>query len=200
MPTWITQIVADGKMTSGKEFLLRCARQFGALIHMRDDDSDAVITLPQPNTAHYDSQIVRSLEKLHNLKNMTFAEAAVAIEQEYQKELQRYKETLDRKAEIKNHYIDMMDKIQEWEPPTSEHVNLKDFAMKQLNESVDWDCDTKYDYEPVRMDPEEWLKARIEAAEHDFEWNTQQRQDEIDRVTDRNKWLTALIDSLKELE
>lgn len=200
MPSGITAPIANGEMTSGKEFLLRCSRQFGALVHMRDDSLDDEIKLQEVSTGYHDNSIAQAREALHALKNLTLAEAAVAIEQEYQSELKRHKERLDSKAELKNRYIEMMEKIQDWEPPTPEHENLKEFAMRQLNEGIDWDCDTKYEQEPVRMDPQDWIDRQIERYEHDIKWNKEQKEKEIERVKENNEWVLTLVDSLKELQ
>lgn len=46
MPTGYTSIIDDNENVTFKEYALRCARGFGALMHLRDESLDKEITEP----------------------------------------------------------------------------------------------------------------------------------------------------------
>lgn len=61
MPTGYTHKIKDG-MTF-KEYALRCARNFGALMDMRDDPMDAPIPIFTPSGYHEEKLIEGEFEK-----------------------------------------------------------------------------------------------------------------------------------------
>jgi hypothetical protein len=61
MPTGYTSKIATGEMTSLRHFILTCARGMGALVHMRDEPSDAILPLRlEPDTSYHDDEIARA--------------------------------------------------------------------------------------------------------------------------------------------
>ena len=81
--------------------------------------------------------------------------------------------------------------------PTSEHKGLKDYAIKQIQDSINFDCNTSY-YEDVKKETVEEYKARkINGFESDLLYHTKKNQEEIDSNNQKNSWIKQLRDSLK---
>jgi hypothetical protein len=84
--------------------------------------------------------------------------------------------------------------VENWEPTTEENASLKDYAIDQLKSSIDWDCKV---YEPpTKHTAEEWLQGRIEATESSLAFYKKQKEAEIKRVNESNKWVTELVESI----
>lgn len=196
MPTGYTAGVQTGKITEFGAFAMQCARAFGALIEMRDEPADKPI--PEafaPRTEYHDRAIEEAKNSIAKWRNMSpeqiFAEYAEA-------EAQR----IDRNAAYKTEnetqlarYRAMLEKAVAWTPPTTEHYELKNFMISQLEESIRFDG---HDYqEPPLGEPDEWHAGRIKAAEKTVEYHEEKRQKEIELTNRRNKWIAELRSSFK---
>ena len=79
MPTGYTNIIKND--ISFKEFTLRCARNFGACITMRDDAWDKEIPKFKPTDYHI-KELKKLRKKLSELKKMSNAQADKKSKQE----------------------------------------------------------------------------------------------------------------------
>ena len=93
----------------------------------------------------------------------------------------------------------MLEKIKKWQPPTSEHVNLRDFMIRQVQESIDSDCE---EYIPRIGSRKEWLdvQAHIDFLERNIDMAKGRYEDALKHTEECNKWLSDLRESLKGLD
>src|SRR5690606_7429142 len=98
MPTGYTSPIYEGEDISGEDFILSCARQFGGLIHMRDEPSDAPIRLRDMDTKYYDNKIKEAKCKIEELKRMSAEDIEREIEESHQFMVARYYEQLEEKS------------------------------------------------------------------------------------------------------
>jgi hypothetical protein len=198
MPTGYTSEIYEGKEVSGKKFLMDCARAFGACVMMRDEPMDAEIPEEfQPSTYHKE-QFKRAKEELKKYQSMTIEEAQKFVDEEYKSTVDYNKNAIKKSLELRNRYLNTLSEVMEWQPPTEDHNGLKEFAIKQLKESIDFDCSTSYyDKKVTKYTPEEWLNIKICGCLRDIEYHTKENEAEIKRVSERNKWIKDLRDSLK---
>jgi hypothetical protein len=191
MPTGYTDSIKID--TPFPEFALRCARAFSALIMMRDDSLEAPIPDEfQPDTSYYDNGIAKAQTRLAVLADMTDEQVAADLAR-FNAEQQKHRDE------------SMLGLVNEWTPPTPDHVGMKEFMQKQIRESIDFDChddDGFLDrcYPIFAGTVGEWREKQLAAARQDLEYNREHRQGEIDRAQQRTAWVKALRDSLKELE
>jgi len=196
MPTGYTAAVRDGKITTLREFALSCARGMGALITMRDDPHDAPIPERfEPFTDFYDGQIERAQELLRTVPHLTDSECDFRAETLFKEEIKSYQESLARKRLARARYEDMLCKVKAWRCD-DEVRTLKDFMVKQLEESIDFDCSERYTEPPVRLTGEQWRQKTLENASRDLAYGQKQQAEERERVS-RNRWLAALRRSLE---
>lgn len=199
MPTGYTSKIYEGKDTSFKEFVLGCAKAFGALITMRDEPSSTPIPEEfKPDTYHKE-RISETEKKLENLKSMTLAECEIEVQKEFDKSMKEKEERIREALQLKARYEDMLNKVNLWEPPTKDHEGLKKFMIEQLQSSIKFDCSTDYfnEMKPKKLTGEHWKTNKINQALKDLIYYTKENSEEIERVNNRNKWIKELRGSLK---
>lgn len=195
MPTGYTSFIEDGQIDNGKDFLLLCARAFGACVTMRDEP----LSKPIPNEMKVDDYYITSLEKAlqrqAKYENMTIEEAVAQCTQEFERRNQDYIQRQQKRQTMKERYQQVLEEVKTWEPPTPEHENLKKFAIEQIEICLP-DCDYSYD-PPKKVEPEVWLAEKIKDATSDVAYARKNLAEEKERISRRNKWLSDLRASLK---
>lgn len=200
MPTGYTADITD--KTTLAEFTLRCARNFGALILMRDDPMDAPIPKFQPSEYH-----VKALEdaqsRLAAAKEMTAEQAAEQVPK-YNTDARTNRERQRTERDtLRGNYRRMIAMVEGWQPPTADHVNLKKFMLQQLKESIEWDCPDDGGEFSERCYPNfsgtlsDWIAKAQSSAAHDVEYHAKELAEEVERTNQRNRWVKQLRDSLK---
>lgn len=128
MATGFTHDVVNGNITSFKEFALKCSRAFGALITLRDDPLTSDIPDKiEPSTDYYDRGIKNSIARLKDLRQMSFDDAEYEAEKDYQDSLEEWQASKKRASLERTRLNAMLSKVNAWNPPTSDHTNMKDF-------------------------------------------------------------------------
>ena len=120
------------------------------------------------------------------------AASALAVAQKHYEDRVR-KHTLENKR-----FNNMLVAVKAWDPPTPDHQGLKDFAIGQIEMSMD-----QYEFTPVDIaeyEPDTWHAAQIASAEGDIEHHTKQQEEEVARCKERTEWLTVFVGSLPEAE
>lgn len=195
MPTGYTCDVQNGKITEFKDFALKCARAFGANIMMRDDPMDAPIKEYEPSSYHKEA-LEKAEKRLPEVQEMSPQECEEQAEKEYTEAKERNEKYISEANEQRERYEQMLEKVRSWIPPTSEHQGLKEFMIKQLTDSIEWDCSTEYYTNPERKTGEQWRKDQIDSLKHDIEYHSKHHAEEVDRTNSRNEWNRQLFDSL----
>lgn len=197
MPTGYTFNVVDGTITELKPFALQCARAFGALISMRDDPSDKPIPDEFKPSSYHTEQLELARQKLAELKAMSAEQIALAAKvfaEQKEADNRRYYE--ERKAE--NARIDaMVQKVLLWEPPSKDHVGIKDFMLEQLQTSRNNLSFSEKELGKPRLTPTAWYNAAIDVATHDIEYHSKNQREEEERAASRTKWIKELKKSLE---
>lgn len=196
MPTGYTVKIKDG--ISFEEFALECARAFGACATMRDTNNE----IPKeffPNPYHA-NRLAEALEELRVLDNLSETEIAAEAEFEYLEQKEQNKKNIKEKNELKRQYEEMLGRVLSWNPPTEDHIRLKEFMIKQIEESIDFDCyisPEKESYEDEVWKPANWFSRKRKNIVHDIKYHQDELVKEIMRVKERNRWLVDLRNSLK---
>lgn len=203
MPTGYTSPIHDGKPCTFRQFALRCARNFRALVLMRDQSLDAQIPDRfEPSTYHTD-KLIETKQLLAEVEALTDEECAARADAEANQENRRREEMYRDSDALSGRYQDMRQQVQAWEEPTEEHRNLKRFMLEQLAESQLFDCHNREDYEEFFGEVEipngaEWRAKTLANIHKDIAYHTEQYQAEVQRVAGRNLWIQQLRNSLPE--
>lgn len=198
MPSGFTAGVAEGKITTFKDFALKCVRGVGVCISMRDDPLDKPIPAKFEPDGYY-TEALRTADKalvryLALSRDMEAAKKEANIE--YKMRLEAWTATKERRFKENERYNKMIAEVEAWQPPTAEHVGFKDFMLVQLKDSVKFDCGDYDTYKPKPTDVETWIKEKVENAKSDVAYHTKALEEEEARVAQRNKWLDELRKSL----
>lgn len=198
MPTGYTADIEKG--ISFEQYVWGCARNFGALILMRDDPSDAPVPDKFEPASYYEEWLEKANAKLAELRSMDDAAIAAAAEQAYAAGHAADLKRAADKATLRLKYEEMLAKVEAWNPPSSDHTGLKEFMATQIRESIDFDCSTKYaaEYATKRLEPMDWYKKEITEAIRSVARYTEEREKEIDRTAGRNRWIQQLRSSVPQ--
>ena len=195
MPTGYTLDLYDGKDITFEEFVLKCARAFGALIDMRDEPMDAPIPDRFEPSDYHLKELEKAKRRLKEIRTWNEEKAEQEAERAYREALKEREEFIKKNKLIRKRYEDMLSKVQKWKPPTIEHASLKQFMIQQLLESIEFDCFVPE--MPQRLSGEEYREQQIKKALSDIEYHEKEYAEEVNRVYEKNKWLLSLRESLK---
>lgn len=198
MPTGYTEKIKDG--ISFKEFALDCARAFGACVLLRDEPGggEAIPEKFEPSDYHVKA-LAEAEKELARIDDMTTSEREASAEAEHNQAERYRKNRLKEKRELKAKYLAMLREVDSWEPPTSDHAELKAFMQKQIKESIDWDCGPDFYSKPtVLLSGEDWAAEKRQKALKSINYHTTANIEEIQRTENRNTWIQALRESLSK--
>lgn len=200
MPTGYTCGVRNGEVIELKDYILQCARNFGACVHMRGDGISSDIKYREVGE-YYPRRLENIRKEFEEFKLLSDEEIQKQLDESYERRVQEQKEGLKRFDERKQRYLDMIDKVKEWIPPTKDHIGLKEFALEQLNNSLEFDCsDSSRNYylqEPFKDTVEGYKAWKIKSYLKDLEYYSKSYREELENAEKANKWITDLYESLK---
>lgn len=194
MATGYTYDVVEGKLTDFKAFALRCAHAFGALITLKEESMDCPIPEFKPEP-YYEAHLAEAKNELSKLRAMTPADCEAMALQAYREVQAGLQKSYEESLVVRDRLLAMRSKAADWRPPTSEHQGLKDFMIQQLDDTLKWEGNPKIP-EVQKKTGAEWLAVRVESAERDIQYYTQERDKEIKRCDERNRWVKELRASL----
>lgn len=197
MPTGYTSEIYNGESVSPKDYLITCARAFGATVSMREEPLSADIPEFKPSN-FYENALYTELKRLDRYLNMSLEEASVEVENQYQNKLVQHNKEIEERKHLLKRYNDTLNGVEKWNPPTTEHYNLKEFAIDQLKQSIKADCEG-FSRTVVKEDPKEYLEMRINMSNENIDRYKKMHQEEIDKVNKRNEWVNKLKESLNDL-
>lgn len=199
MPTGYTNIVAKNDDCTFAQFAMRCAREFEALMSMRDKPLDAPIPESfEPDDFYQKQYEAAKAEYEAFIANPPTEEELSKEYDEYvatQKE--QYAETIAEKREKRERYNRMLTKVLKWQPPTPDHEGLRRFMIQQLQESIEFDC-TEYDFATPNREGYIFFHKDGASLKAKLERKSRQWRDELERTRKRNQWLKDLRDSLED--
>ena len=193
MPTGYT---ADLEGVTFPEFALRCARAFGALIDLRDEPFDAPLPDHIVASTYSRKQLITLFSTLREVESWDAPCADGEASAAHKQALQRRESQLQKSDVTRKCYENMIQRVGNWTSPTSDHVGLKDFMLKQLEESIDFDC-SYVPPTPEVHSGEEHKHARLCEILQDIEYYAKSYREELVRSRERTEWLRELRLSLE---
>jgi len=195
MPTGYTDKIKDG--ISFNEFIMNCARAFGALVTMRDSMGVPIPEKFEPSD-YYEKELKKAREELDRLDKMNLKESEIEAEKEYQENRRYVEKAIKNSNELEKKYNDMLLMVNKWIPPSLDHNGLKKFMIEQIERSIKFDCGTEYFKEnpPKLSTPKDWLHDKKLKSMESISYYYKENEKEIKRTNERNLWLKQLRDSL----
>ena len=204
MPSGLTCKIYSGEELSLRDFALRCIRQFGAGYFAsqqgeKELPKDKAPILKVDN--YHERGILKAeeeLEKWENLRN-NLEEAQKLYDEQYTANMQFNATVNEERKEIEKRYNTVLEKVKAWDIPV-EYTSLKELMLKQLKDSIEWDCTPYTPYNKERVPIEEWIEVKIRLAKRDLDYHTKELQEEKRRVEYDNKYLKGLYEALDKVE
>lgn len=205
MPTGYTAYIQDGNITTGKDFLKLCLRNFGIAINMRDEPLSKPVPTQFESDPYYKKDYEKTVETRNKYRQMTFEEAKEKLIEKHKKDIESARKSLDEFIAEDERYMKVRNEIEKWIPPTSEHENVKKFALNQIDISLNTDMreycnkelnkDLDISDEAVHLymnEINEFYENSVARAYKDW-------QEELKRTADKNIWMKQFLDSLENI-
>lgn len=204
MPSGLTYKIYNGEELTLRDFALRCVRQLGAGYHasQQGDKDLPKDKAPILKVADYHPKKIEEakadLQYYSGLLNNLEA-AQKLYDEEYNANMKYNAETNEEREKLKERYEIVLKKVENWTIP-EEYNSLKELMLKQLKESIDWDCSPYTPYKEEKIPVEEWVRSKIKMAVRDVEYHTEELRQETLRIEENNNYLKGLYDALDKVE
>ena len=196
MATGYTADVASGKITDFTEYALQCARAFGACIMLRDEPLSSEIPEFDPSDYHAE-KLVSSQKALADFLGMDASQRQAMHAAEHAKNVAEADKWIAEKKVTLSRYNAMLEKAMAFKPPSAEHCQYAKFLVDQLTSSIESDCGGSYYTELKQEVPFVlWEAAKISSLERAVEYHREQHQQEVERTSQRNRWIRQLKEAL----
>lgn len=200
MPTGYTAGVADGTITTFREYALQCARAFGACITLRDDPLSAEIPDFKPSDYH-EKALAEAEEELAAFVAMRELDLRQMHDREYEENVAAATKIADENELTLQRYKAMLAVAKAFQPPSPKHEEYAKFLVSQLEESIQWDCDTSPLKEmKTQVSFEEWVSKKLERLRWTVDYHCKHYREELERTAARNKWVAQLKEAIREVE
>ena len=189
MPTGYTAAIAEG--ITFEQYAMSCARAFGALVEMRDAPSDAPIPEEfKPSDYHLEA-LNKANTELKELFSLTPEAVRLKAKQAHEKSVAYHTAGRAKQEELKLKYEAMLAKAQAYIPPSPDHDGLKEFMVRQIEESIQFDCQSSYH-------ADEWFQSERVRIKGAIKHHKKGYADDVARTKSRNEWIRKLRASTKD--
>jgi len=158
MPTGYTAMIEEDNNTNAREYIEACSRAFGLFYHQRDESFDTPLRYPDGDVSYYAKALAEARQKYDAASSWTQDE----IRKNHLKYLSDINDSNERSvnhaARINNNYEDVMAKLNKWQPVDEVSVNIKKFALDQINMCYP----AKAYIEEPELSRQKWYKDHIE--------------------------------------
>ncbi len=198
MPTGYTAGVADGKVTTLRDFANVCVRAF--LISCRDESLDAPLPMTVEADTSYDDERLRevraALLELSELSDDECAQrAATACAKRNASEAQSRAQAIA----TRDLYRAMRERVEAWQPPIELHP-LREFMLSQLAIAEDFDCSFRERGPEVAQSGNDWRAERVKNLCEDIGYHETERAKKLMSAALTSRYLRVLRESLTATE
>jgi hypothetical protein len=196
MPTGYTSDLME-KGQSFNEFIMGCAKQFGACVTMRDSSFDEPIPEEFKPSDWSIKELKKTQAQIKVLEAMTEEGKIKYGETKKNKRLQELAGYIEINL-LQNKRIDaMLILVRQWVPPTRDHQGLKDFMIDQLNTSRHSEDYNETEIQRLKeTSPLDIYNNEIVALYRSVVYCKEENINERRRVDSRNNWLKQLRNSI----
>lgn len=195
MPSGYTARLYDGEQTF-EDFIIGCAHAFS--VDMRDMPVGEPIPAPVVDDG-YRRRLDAALARREELREFGFDRWAEERDRAHREYVESTNRMRGQYALRRVRYQAMLERVAAWDPPTEDHVGLRDFMREQLTSSLRFDAP---EVRPPVESPDEWATvpdhARATLGEADRAvWRaTDDLRKAEQRAAANAAWVQALYDSL----
>jgi hypothetical protein len=197
MPSGYTCKIKDGQ--SFNDFVMGCARAMGVCVTMRDDPADTPIPEVFKPSDYHVKAVESAIQAAAKFKTMSDEDAELQATKAYNDACEQRKESLLDNANTIQSYVDMLKKVDAWEPPTEEHKQFKEFMQTQIKQSMEFDDMSDYyaNHPCKQMSGQEWRDTQLANAKRDMSYHAEEADKEAELCKGRTAWIQRLRESLE---
>lgn len=204
MPSGLTYKIYDGSDMSLRGFALKCITQLAAGYFATEQGNKEMPLYEAPIIPvcdYHSKKLVKVKEEMQYWLDVEKnSDKLDKLYNEYLKKRESDKtEYYKYKNELKARYLTMLSKVESWDLP-EEYQSLKDLMLKQLHESMDWDCRLSSFYEGEPLTKEEFIKNHISDAAEDIQYHTDEYEKEVKRNKELNDYLKGIYKEIDKVE
>lgn len=206
MPTGYASYINDGKITNGADFLKLCTRAFGVAIELKDEDLSVQTPINFEPDPYYKEQYEKAVKKRNKYRKMTLDEAREEFIDQSIENINSTKSHLKNLIGENDKYRAIRNEIMQWIPPTSDHEKLKEYAINQLDISMNSADTIKYykeESDKMIDDNEkavtEYLDRKRKMTEGNVVRSYKKWQENIKETEEKNLWMKQFLDSLETI-
>uniref|UniRef100_A0A6H1Z8N4 Uncharacterized protein n=1 Tax=viral metagenome TaxID=1070528 RepID=A0A6H1Z8N4_9ZZZZ len=196
MPTGYTGPIKDS--IGFKDFVMLCARAMGACVMMRDEPITVKVPERFEPSKYSEERAKEAQQEIDEVKGMSDDVAEEKAKEDYDKRIGYIASVISERTDLLQKYTNMLRMVKVWQPPTEDHIGLKDFMIEQIESSIKFDCDTSYYLEkhPIWLSGRQWKEQRLAELYRNLDSYLVENIKEINRTEARNIWLKQLRESL----
>lgn len=201
MPTGYTANVANGKITSLKEYIESCIPAF--MIYFRDKDNINVRE-PLKFDFYYANALAEAEKKYADFMNSS-KEEKILLYKEYLDECIDYanKRLIENKETI-SRYKNMLDKLVNFKSPSAAHNDFVEFLNSELNDSIKFDDVFKMYSNELERYRNLSFKKFIEDREKDLldniNYYTKESIKEQESANQNIQWLNQILEAIDAID
>lgn len=205
MPTGYTAGIIDGTITSFPQFAKQCARNFGALIHMRDEPFEKEWEPRVPHDYH-SKKIAESNVVIEEMRRMSDEELVASELKRIDEKILYHTEAIEKTKQVREKLNTFLREAKKYAPPTENHTGLAAFMQEQIRSTLEYDGSTTYHDNALAelnarkesINANRVRSARIEQAKKDLLYHEREHAAEVRRCEESNQWYAELLKSLGE--
>lgn len=199
MPSGYTEGILSGTINDLNDFIWMCARGFGAFITQKDNIDEPPILKEKPNP-YYKNKIKQLLNEQQKYNEYTDDDWQNEYLKYIEDQLKDIDDNIKEKIESKEKYENILNQVKEWIPPNENFHKLKSFMINQIEESIDFDCNTSFWQERKNkisnLKLEQYKRNVLNDINESLISNKEYYDEEVQRVKERNQWKQQLIESI----
>lgn len=208
MPTGYTAQIEDGKITNAKDFLLLCTRAFGVAIDLKGEPLSTPTPMEFEPDEYYKINLQRREQELEESKQMTIDEFIEREKHSMQRSAEFAREHIKEMKSANKRYLRIREVISKWNPPTTSHEGLKEFALEQIDKSIysedyfSWSEKIIEHSNTVRSQVEwnDLFDEYIKAAEEDVKRAKKRYDDAVELARRNTSYMKMLIESISDID
>lgn len=207
MPTGYTAYIEDGNITTGKEFLKLCLREFGIAVDMRDEPLSVPVPAHFEPDEWYKNHYMNMVKKLKENESLTFEEVKLRRQREHDKEVKSARRAIAQMTEVNERYKQIRKQIEAWTPPTEDYNGIKQFAIDQIEKSMN--TEDQFDYYQKIIDKpfddsdeavREYMVGHLADLQNAAERSKRDYEKAMARANEKTEFMKVFLESLSVMD
>lgn len=167
---------------------------------MRDDPADKPIPNEFKPSDYHKRKFSAANQRLKKLKVMSVEDCAKKAKADHRKSVKYHQDAIKTDADLMAKYEAMLAEVENYIPPSEDHVEFKKFMRDQIVSSIEFDCMGDYHENAIKelrlLSGSKWRIAEIAKCRTAIAYHTKEQEKENKRAAGRTQWVRQLRESI----